>query len=214
MERTAHDFMVRMVETYSRVHSPRYWNALEGNIDTDFVKGGIIADLGCGPGLLLRDLGRKFAPKKLVGVDLSPVMLQRAEVETRSVGVDTEFIQQHLQDDPQLKFSAHAIFSSRVLRSFEDQQAIMNSISAALEDGGYLVIVDWIRASIRDYLSWFSQQSGEFENLTPAEVIRYHRIFSRYSLEDWEYIVENHGFEVIHTFQIDAVHGGIIARKL
>ena len=208
------EFMERMLSTYGRVHTARYWDQIDTTLGSEFLKGATVADLGCGPGLLLRDLALKYQPDHLIGVDISPIMLERAKIENQDSDVKKTFIIQHLQDNPHLEFTADAIFSSRVLRSFEAQDVIMKAIHNSLSNGGYLVIVDWVRASIQEYHSWFSNKDNDFENLSPAEIIRFHRMFSRYHIDDWSYIVSHSGFEVVHSFQIDAVHACLIARKL
>ncbi|MGF7473494.1 class I SAM-dependent methyltransferase, partial [Salmonella enterica subsp. enterica serovar Minnesota] len=43
----------------------------------EFVRPGVIADLGCGTGTVLELLRRKFPDSQFVGVDLSPEMIER-----------------------------------------------------------------------------------------------------------------------------------------
>jgi len=206
--------MLRMVDTFDRVHNVRYWNEITSTIDNSILKNGKVMDLGCGPGLLLKHLVKTFSPAVVTGIDLSEIMLNRAEQELAEFNdIEVNLIQQHLQDDPTLSKDQSAIFSSRVLRSFEDQHVIMNSIWNSLISGGYVVILDWMKADIQTYESWFNRPTNEFGQLSPAQVIKYHRNFSRYNLTDWKYILTSFGFDVVHSFQLDAVHGCTIARK-
>ena len=63
------NFMQRMVETYDKVHNKMYWNEIQPYVN-ELAKGRCI-DIGCGPGLLLRDLDNKYKSEKLIGIDPS-----------------------------------------------------------------------------------------------------------------------------------------------
>ncbi|MFV2016852.1 MAG: trans-aconitate 2-methyltransferase, partial [Candidatus Heimdallarchaeota archaeon] len=65
------NFMERMVQTYDRVHNKTYWNEIYPYIEE--LANGRCIDIGCGPGLLLKDLDERFHSEKLIGIDLSPV---------------------------------------------------------------------------------------------------------------------------------------------
>lgn len=205
-------FVYRMIETYPKVHTDEYWNNV-----TPLIKGienPVFLDIGCGPGLLLRDLYQRFSPKKVIGVDLSRDMLKMAEEilnEPLKAG-KAQLILQHMQENPTLPGNVDAIFSSRVLRSFEDQFTIFKSMHRSLKSGGFLIVLDWDRQSLWNYASWMSRQE-DFGDLHPQEVMRYHRNFSRYSIEDWAYIVSKTGFSMMKVFRINEVHIGFVAMK-
>ena len=220
--------MHKMVNSYGMVHNSRYWSEIESSISKYGAskEDVTIMDLGCGPGLLLRDLLHRYHPQRVIGVDLSEVMLEHAEIELEEEllelensgaietdGVEIKLIQQHLQHDPHLPTGVDYIFSSRVLRSFEDQHQSFDSMYKALNPGGLLVLLDWTRASIPTYDQWFRSSESHFSDLTAWDVVAYHRNFSRYDLEDWEYILNAAGLEVVHRFQLSPVYSCIIGKK-
>ncbi len=205
-------FVYRMMKTFHRVHNEKYWR----NIDPFLAKinKGIFLDVGCGPGLLLKELAERYNPMSVIGIDLSADMLKKAEEvlasekEKRTV----ELIQQHMQQNWNLPKGIDAIFSSRVLRSFEDQYVILKSFHESLKKNGYLIVLDWERQPIHVYESWFAKQP-DFNELSPNDIMKYHRNFSRYSIEDWMYIMEHTGFTMIRAFRINEVHIGFVAQK-
>jgi SAM-dependent methyltransferase len=205
-------FMERMVVTYSKVHNQRYWNEIEPYIKD--LASGVCLDIGCGPGLLLQDLYLKFNSTKLIGIDLSSVMLEKAGeslTHPRKEG-KVKLIQQHMQENHSLPMGIDLVFSSRVLRSFDDQISIMQSIHKALNKDGKLILLDWDQNSIKTYYDYF-RSSEEFQNISIEDIIRLHRNFSRYSIQDWRFILENCGFKVDYTFQLNPVHIVVIASK-
>jgi len=133
-------------------------------------------------------------------------MFDRAEEFIADIRDKVEFIEQHLQENPDLPKGNDAIFSSRVLRSFEDQYTSLSNIHNALNPDGLLVLLDWARADLPTY--------AEYLGGGPANVMRYHRNFSRYSLSDWEYILSNTGFRIELAFSLPPVHLAIVARKI
>ncbi len=204
--------MNKMVDTYSEVHNSRYWQEISPIIETRAK--GVCLDIGCGPGLLLKDLKERYNPTKLIGIDVSEVMINKAnEYLEKSVSEGrVELIIQHMQVDLNLPGDIDLVFSSRVLRSFDDQWGIMKSIIDCLNPGGLLVLLDWDQRSITDYYEYF-KKTGRLDNIDIAEVIRLHRNFSRYSLADWEFILTKAGFHIEKAFQVDEVHICMIGIK-
>ncbi|OLS19009.1 MAG: Ubiquinone/menaquinone biosynthesis C-methyltransferase UbiE [Candidatus Heimdallarchaeota archaeon LC_2] len=205
--------MERMIQTYDRVHNKMYWDEIHPFIE-ELAKGRCI-DIGCGPGLLLQEVDQKYKSEKLFGIDLSPVMLEKAKEILQQPIVEgrVELIQQHMQENSELPSDIDVIFSSRVLRSFNDQIGTMKSINSSLKRGGRLILLDWDLGSIEKYNNYFNS-SEEFNEIELSEIICLHRNFSRYSIEDWRFILENTGFKIDFTFQLNPVHIVVIASKI
>ncbi len=210
---TPDEFMHRMIESYPLTHTARYWDEITPFLENISINKCV--DIGCGPGLLLRDLDERFHPQKLIGIDLSPVMLDKAKQILQDAHREgrVELIQQHMQEDPSLPNKVSIILSSLVLRSFESQWTIMESIYNSLLPGGLLVLLDWNRMSIKSYLEYF-KKSERFDTDDITELIRLHRNFSRYGIDDWEFILEKAGFQVQIAFNVDEAHICLVAKKL
>jgi len=200
------EFVERMVESYSQVHNERFWREIQPFVESRVTTDSTVLDLGCGPGLHIKEINRRYNPRKLIGIDHNQLMFDRAEKFIADFRDKVEFIKQHFQENPNLPKGNDAIFSSRVLRSFEDQYTSLRNIHKALNPDGLLVLLDWARADLPTYAEYLG---GE-----PSDVMKYHRNFSRYSLNDWEYILSNTGFRVELAFSLPPVHLAIVARKI
>lgn len=202
-------FMESMIHSYTSVHSDHYWDIVSPYLEN---RGrGRILDIGCGPGLLLKDLNNRYHPQMMYGLDLSDVMLEKAKSVLSEPVKETriEFIQQHMQKNVSLPQDLDVIFASRVLRSFDNQWEVLNSIYNALKPEGILVMVDWSLESIATYFEWFNL-SDDYDTDT---AIRRHRNFSRYSIEDWVYLFEKVGFTILKKFRLSKVKIGLIVQK-
>ncbi|MHA2253311.1 MAG: class I SAM-dependent DNA methyltransferase [Candidatus Kariarchaeaceae archaeon] len=206
------EFMQKMFVSYPKVHNVRYWQEVSPFINEK--SRNRCLDIGCGPGLLLRDLEEKFKPEMLYGIDLSQTMLQKAKEILSSVHQEgrLQIIQQNLQEDPTLPDDLDVIFSSRVMRSFEDQMTILHSIYSSLTKDGLFVLLDWDKNSIAYYYHYFKGDSPDTQT-NISEVVRKHRNFSRYGIEDWEFMLQHVGFTVQLAFQVNEVTICIIAKK-
>ncbi len=212
MDNDLDPFVYRMIDTFPRIHNAVYWKhvneALKG------LKNPIFLDIGCGPGLLLKSLDEKFNASKLVGIDISQDMLKKAKriLEKQIQQGKVELKIQHMQESPHLGEQYDAIFSSRVLRSFENLFEVLKNIRDALKPEGYLVVVDWDRQPLGVYDAWFRAQP-DFGQMLPEQVISYHRNFARYSFDDWLCMLERASMSTVRVFRVDEVHIGFIAQK-
>ena len=98
--------------------------------------GMLVADLGCGPGALTRQLHRTLAAKETVGVDSSRAMLAAASAHE---GDGVHFVHADLA-----RFSAgrplDLIFSNAALHWLPDHGRLLTRLSSALAPGGQLAL--------------------------------------------------------------------------
>ena len=105
-----------------------------------------ILDVGCGTGLVLRQVQGEVDRASLHGSDLSPAMLQvageRLEGRVRLLQARAEVL-------PYADESFDAVISSSVLHYVPEPEAALGEVRRVLRPGGRLVLTDWSR----DYLA-------------------------------------------------------------
>jgi SAM-dependent methyltransferase len=97
---------------------------------------GLVLDVGCGPGNYTRALWRAGAAT-VAGVDLSPVMLERAVAEARGTGLC--FVRASALELPFADRSVDAVCCAGALHLFEDPDRAMREMARVLAPGGVLV---------------------------------------------------------------------------
>src|SRR5262245_10921173 len=72
------DLLQRMITTHAERFDTRFWNFFAADVAPRLPAHPVIIDLGCGPGLLLRDLGERHPGAALHGYDVTPAMIDYA----------------------------------------------------------------------------------------------------------------------------------------
>jgi SAM-dependent methyltransferase len=105
-----------------------------------------VLDIGCGTGLTTREAARAAAPGRVVGVDVSERMLERARQVTAAEGLDN--VRYELGDAQVHRFDP-AGFDVAISRFgtmfFSDPAVAFANIAAALRPEGRLVLLVWQR---------------------------------------------------------------------
>ena len=96
-----------------------------------------VLDVGCGPGTVTVDLARHVAPGRVVGVDLSPEVVARAERDARAVGAaDVEFAVADLFALPFADDSFDVVHVHQVLQHVHDPVAALREMRRVARPGG------------------------------------------------------------------------------
>ena len=105
-----------------------------------------VVDIGCGTGLTTREAARAAAPGRVVGVDVSEGMLDRARQATAAEGLDNV---RYVLGDAQVHHFDPAGFDVAISRFgtmfFSDPAAAFANIAAALRPRARLVLLVWQR---------------------------------------------------------------------
>lgn len=136
-------------QTYSRIISPvlgRLYRGVAKDVVAELAARGLtrkatILDLGCGPGDLALELAHRLRDARVVGLDLSPSMMQLASRHATTDG-RLRFIVGKAEALPMADESVDLVVSTLSLHHFAAPGAAFAEISRVLRPGGVALIYD------------------------------------------------------------------------
>jgi arsenite methyltransferase len=146
----------------------------------DLKPGETVLDLGSGGGLDAALAAEKVGSEgKVIGVDMTPEMIERAtEAAAKAGRTQVEFRQGRLEALPVDDDSVDAITSNCVINLVPDKSKVFREIARVLRRGGRLVVSDVVlderlpEALERDLMMWIGCVSGALERDTYFEQLR------------------------------------------
>jgi len=110
---------------------------------------GILADIGCGPGLLTMLIGQRFPRLKILGLDTAREMITTANMNAISLGFEgrIEFREGNIQRLPLPDQTLDFAVSSLSLHHWSQPERGLAEIHRVLKSGGQLLLMDLRRDS-------------------------------------------------------------------
>jgi SAM-dependent methyltransferase len=100
---------------------------------------GTVIDLGCGPGLFLKRLGRDLPGVNVIGVDVSRPMIEEAMAQFRELQLSADFVRAEVPPLPFLNASLGGILASGMVHFVADLQALLVEARRTLKPRGRFV---------------------------------------------------------------------------
>ena len=210
---TDEQLLQRMVATHPERFGDDFWQFFTASVAPHLPPSPAIVDLGCGPALFLKDLGERYPAATLYGYDVTPAMVAHgralactgAKPIVAVLDATTEVL-------PHAAGSAHLVSMSSVLHVIDEPLPVLAEIRRVLRPGGIFLLNDWIRQPLADYLAWRRDVMGEEDE---AECLkRGFRLFpvhSKYTTEDWLWLLGKAGFAVRHRARMRPAHEAFVA---
>ncbi|MGA5898496.1 class I SAM-dependent methyltransferase [Streptomyces venetus] len=133
-----------MLESQAELFAPLYERAL-GWLAQEVTAPGLIVDAGSGPGVVSCLFAETFPAARIVAVDGSAPLLERARKRAERQGVADRFstIAGELPDIlDELDYPADLLWASRSLHHLGDQRAALAAFAARLAPGGTLALLE------------------------------------------------------------------------
>ena len=120
----------------------------------------IIADIGCGTGIFLEVIKKRYPNAKIIGIDPDKKALKIAKSHLKQYSFEVELIQAFAESLPLDSNSVDACFSTLALHHMPDEikYKALEEMYRILKDGGQIIIADFGKTN-----SWFMKKFLFFE---------------------------------------------------
>jgi SAM-dependent methyltransferase len=206
------ELLQRMVATHPERFGEAYWNLFTAQVAPALPANPVVVDLGCGPGLWLRDLGVRYPGATLFGHDVTPAMIAHGrQIATALARATLTLLDATAQPLPHATGTVHLLGMSSVLHVLDEPLPVLAEIRRVLAPGGIFLLHDWIRRPLPDYLAWRRETTGEAEAGCLSRGFRLFPVHNKYTAEDWRWLLAEAGFAIRHQAQLRVTHEIFVA---
>jgi SAM-dependent methyltransferase len=201
------ELLQRMVATHAERFEAAFWAFFGAHVGPRLPAHAVMVDLGCGPGLLLRDLGERCPGAVLYGYDVTPAMIDYGRQLTfKAVSATFALHDVVAKPLPHSAGTVHLASMSSVLHVFDEPLPTLAEIRRVLAPGGIFLLNDWVRQPLSTYLAW---RRDVLKESGPDGLRRAFRLFpaqNKYTVEDWRWLLGEAGFEILAQTELRASH--------
>jgi SAM-dependent methyltransferase len=202
----------RMVATHAERYGPDYWAAFDAGVTSHLPARPVVIDLGCGPGLFLRDLARRHASASLFGYDVTAAMIAYAR-NLAWPGL-TPTLAVHDVTAVPLPHPAGAVdlvSMTSVLHVVDEPLPVLAEIRRVLSPRGLFLLHDWTRQPLQRYLAWRRDGLGETGPEHLGRAFRLFPVHNKYTSEDWQWLLGEAGFAIRYQAALRQSHRMFVA---
>ncbi|HJN52834.1 MAG: class I SAM-dependent methyltransferase [Pseudomonadales bacterium] len=202
------DLVNRMTATHDDRFDAVFWSFFDEFVDPHLADTPHIADVGCGPGLFLRDLRKHYPQATLFGSDVTGAMIDYAS----SVVYAGQKPELTLHDVTKEKLpfedgQMNLISMVAVMHVLDDPFAVCREIKRAMSDDGIFLLQDWVRTALPDYLD---RMTGDVEpdqrEIARGRLLPLFTVHNKYTLDDWLWLLQEAGFKITEHRQLRSQH--------
>lgn len=125
---------------------------LERMMPADGRRYDVVADVGCGFGRSLGKLQQRFAPKRLIGMDIDPEMLRESAKEVAALDIAADFICCSSSNIKLEDNSVDLLFCHQTFHHLIDQERAIQEFFRVLKPGGVLLFAESTRRYIHSWI--------------------------------------------------------------
>ncbi len=187
----------RMVTTHPERYGDDYWAAFDAGVAPHLPAHPVVVDLGCGPGLFLRDLGQRYPAARLHGYDVTPAMIAFGQ-SLAWTGIKPTLALHDVTTArlPHAEGAVDLVSVTSVLHVLDEPLPVLAEIRRVLAPRCFFLLNDWTRQPLQSYLAWRRDGLGETGPELVGRAFRLFPVHNKYTSEDWQWLLAEAGFAI------------------
>jgi len=190
------EFTVEVYDKMQRHLRDRGWIETDQIIKSGITEG-VALEIGPGPGYLGLEWLKKTEATRLIGLEISPKMIDVAEKNARGYGFETKvkYVQGDAQKMPFEDNFFDGAFTNGSLHEWSEPTRILNELFRVLKPGGKYFVSD-MRRDMSPFMKWFMRRVTKPKEIRPGLTSS---INASYTVEELESILKKtdlSGYEV------------------
>src|SRR4030095_12599998 len=130
------ELLRRMVDTHPDRYGESFWEFFTVRVASSLPARPVMIDIGCGPGLFLRDLGQRYPSASLHGYDVTPAMIAHGRRQLTGVPLTLAVHDVTAQSLPHATGTVDLVSMSSVLHVLDEPLPVLAEIRRVLGAGG------------------------------------------------------------------------------
>lgn len=188
----------RQLRRYAVRFNDAFWRFWDAAVAPGLPPRPVVADVGPGPGLFLRDLSARLPGASLHGLDANEAMIESAAALDYAGPVPSlRLMDAEAQPLPFADGEVDLLTVTAVLHTFVDPFSFLRGQAArVIGANGRILLYDWIRVPMRDYLALRMVEPGEPKATRYQRALDQFRVHNKYTLDDWRWVIAESGLRV------------------
>ena len=190
-------FAETMAKGFAGRFNDEFWALWQREVVAHHGDAPTYVDLGCGPGMLLREWKQRTPAARVIGVDMQPYMLEAARQVATEVGGEIVDCDLHALELPLADNSVDGIVLSMVVHEMHEPVGLLREAHRVLR--GRMVISDWVRSPLQTYLQrWPAEQSLSVAAGSEQRAHHFDHFMEhcKFTAEDLTWLVQELGFVI------------------
>ncbi len=207
---TDEDRVQRLAKSYEVRYDEKFWKALKALVGSG--TRAVVADFGCGPGLLLADFVNRYKAIVAIGLDESKKMLSQTEIFLKErTNLDSfELVQVNfdIEEIPVEIDSIDLAFSGFMLHEVAHPDEFVSQVFRLVRLFGFLVVYDFISGNEDAFVKTMSEHGMNEEHARK----RYPHM-CKHSANDIVELLQTSGFQDCRMIVLDDVRAVVAGLK-
>ncbi len=188
--------LTRQLERYYVRFNDDFWAFFADQVEPLLPDAPVLADLGCGPGLYLRDMSKRLPSATLIGIDRGDDMLRHARTLTFAGATPTFESADVAGRLPLADGSVNLLTIAAVMHTLEDPFSFLEEARRVLAPNGLFLMYDWVRVGFKQYIDFRVSEPGDPFEVRYPRALELFSTHNKYTADDWHWIFEEAGFQV------------------